>query len=850
MGEVYVGFDETLQRQVALKSIQADHRLSAEAKARFVREAQILSQLDHPNICKIYDFVEGEDRDYLVLELIRGRDLTVAIREGLGPAERLAIARQIAEALVAAHSEGVVHRDLKPENVMLTGAGGVKVLDFGLARTERAPPAAEMRSGAATRDRPAGTERAPPTSRPPTEAAPGDADRTLAALAGDPTLTFAPSPDPPPGPAPTLAAPCTVLGTVMGTPAYMSPEQARGEPVTTASDMYSFGLLLQTLFTGRGPYPPDADRKEIYRRAAAADTLPATGLDGDLTRLIESLESPAPAARPTAVEAAGRLRWIADRPKRRAKRLVAVAALVLLAAGGLKYTFDLRRERTLAVEARKEADLRRGQAEDLIGFMLGDLRKKLEPVGRLDVLDDVGDKALDYFASLDQEDLTDEELHRRSKALSQIGEVRIAQGDLEAAMRSFDESLVLASGLVERDPTVPEWIAGLGAVHFWIGNVHWLRSDLDAALTEFEAYLGSSRRLAALEPENEAWQLELAYGHTNLAAVYEALGDTPRALTEIRRANEIKARLLDLAPEDPARKRSLANGLSWLANTLQSAGELDDGLAAYRTELELRHQLTGVDPRDAGAQELLAICFGHVGEILWMTGQAAQAAEAFGEYRRRMENLVERDPDNAQWQRELAVSLRWTGRASLDSGDSAEALRTSQRGRAILERLLSEDPSNADLRLQLGTAVYYEAQARNRLGRRSEAERVAREALDLLEPLAREDSDGWAAHGYLSLSRSLLGRIEADNGRDSEAIEHWQEALDAIEPLARDTSNLLVLEARARALLHLGRLEEVAPLIASLDTRGYADSDFVAFCRRNGFRTATGVPVPPREGIR
>ena len=825
MGEVYVGHDETLQRQVALKSIQAGYRLSAQAKARFVREAQVLSRLDHPNICKIYDFIEGEDRDYLVLELIRGRNLMAAIRDGLDLSECLSIARQIAAALVAAHAEGVVHRDLKPENVMLTESGEVKVLDFGIARPALAPSAAELPPDAA----PA----ADPTAETAADdAAVGHSNRTRTAPPGDLTLTLAGAP----GSAAAQAEPHTVLGAVMGTPAYMSPEQARGEPVATPSDMYSFGLLLQTLFTGRRPYPQDADGAEIFRRALTADTLPVSGLNADLTRLIESLKSPAQAVRPTAVDVVERLRWIADRPKRRAKWLAAAAALAILALGGLKYTLDLRHERTIAVEARNEAELRRGQAEDLIGFMLGDLRAKLEPVGRLDVLDDVGDKALDYFASLEPETLTDEDLHRRSKALNQIGEVRIAQGDLDAASRSFDESLSLVSGLVDREPANREWLAGLGTVHFWIGNVHWLRGDLDAALKSFETYLECYQKLVDLAPDNEEWQLEVAYGHTNLGAVHEALGDTPTALAEIRRANEIKALLVEHHPEDSARRRSLANGLSWLANTLQSSGDLAGGLKAYRAELDLRQQLAEADPRDAGAQELLAICYGHVGEVLLMTGQAVQAAQELAVYRRLMASLAERDPDNAQWQRELAVSLRWVGTAAIHNGDLSRALSTLLRGRKVLERLLSDDPSNADWRLQLGTVAYYEALARKGIGRRLEAATTAREALAFFEPLVEEDSGGWVAHQYSSLSLSLLGEIEARSGRESDAEALWQSALDAIEPLAGGSSNPLVLEAQARALLHLGRLDEAAPLIISLDALGYADSDFLAFCRQKGLR--------------
>ena len=107
---------------------------SAETKARFLREARVLSQLDHPNICRVYDYIETPESDWIVLELIEGRTLRDAMR-GLTYTHRLAVARQIAEVLVATHAAGVVHRDLKPGNVMVTRSGEVKVLDFGLSDT-------------------------------------------------------------------------------------------------------------------------------------------------------------------------------------------------------------------------------------------------------------------------------------------------------------------------------------------------------------------------------------------------------------------------------------------------------------------------------------------------------------------------------------------------------------------------------------------------------------------------------------------------------------------------------------------------------------------------------------------
>ncbi|MEO8502503.1 MAG: protein kinase [Acidobacteriota bacterium] len=220
MGEVYRATDTKLDRQVAIKVLPAAFTADPERLARFEREAKILAQLHHPNIASIFGLEEG-DRTAggvraLVMELVEGEDLSNRIARGTVPIdEALPIARQIAEALEFAHEQGIVHRDLKPANVKLRPDGTVKVLDFGLAKAM--DPAAT-----------------------PTAAVP---------FANSPTLMNSP----------TLAdTRGTQLGMILGTAAYMSPEQAKGAVVDKRVDIWSFGVLLFEMLTGKPLFAGDS----------------------------------------------------------------------------------------------------------------------------------------------------------------------------------------------------------------------------------------------------------------------------------------------------------------------------------------------------------------------------------------------------------------------------------------------------------------------------------------------------------------------------------------------------------------------------------------------------------------
>ena len=210
MGEVYRAKDSKLKREVALKVLPADVANDRERMARFQREAEVLASLNHPNIAQIYGIEESRSGgssdppiNALVMELVEGEDLAERLKRGPIPIdEAMAIARQIAVGLEEAHERGVVHRDLKPANIKVTPEGRVKILDFGLAKAFAAEPADAI---------------------------------AQAQLAHSPTFTRQ----------------VTAVGLILGTAAYMSPEQARGRPVDRRADIWAFGVVLYEMLTGR-----------------------------------------------------------------------------------------------------------------------------------------------------------------------------------------------------------------------------------------------------------------------------------------------------------------------------------------------------------------------------------------------------------------------------------------------------------------------------------------------------------------------------------------------------------------------------------------------------------------------
>ncbi len=585
MGEVFVGFQETLGREVAVKAIRADRRMDGAAKTRFLREARILSQLEHPNICRLYDLIEVDGQDFIVLELVRGRSLRDLVGTSLTHAVKLQIAEQVVAALEAAHAISVVHRDLKPENIMVDDDGMVKVLDFGLAR------------------RAAKTES--PTSR----------------------VSAPPSDDSPGSPA-GVETDWTLLGDVLGTPRYMSPEQARGEALTAASDMYAFGLLLQELWTDRPPYGENLGATELVQKAMWGEITPVEGIDPHVAELIGDLTAFEPGQRPSAAAAADRLRWIRERPVRRARRRAVIAVIAALTLAAVASTAGF----FMARQSQRRAEAAQAEAEAVNNFLRVMLASASPDKQGIDT------KVIDVLNSAAERVDVDFARHPLSRAAvhQTLGETYLGLGVWSSAHQHFEAAAAIRrTELGVEDPATLSAERQIGVALSRLGR--WAEAE-----TALRDNLERWRRVAGDDNGNSV------AAAANLAVVLQRLGRYEEAEPMVRQDVDWKRRTLGEADD-----RTLDARLS-LANLLARTGRGEEAITELRHILQIRRHAFGEDHPDtlAVASNLAVVLSRSVGGA----DEASALFEDTAERRRRV--LGEEHPETLRTLDMQAVMLR------------------------------------------------------------------------------------------------------------------------------------------------------------------------------------------------
>ncbi len=831
MGEVYAGYDETLERKVALKGIRQEFHLSEEAKGRFLREARVLSQLGHPNICQIYDYIEGGKSGFIVMELVEGKSLARAIKKGLEPKAKMRIAEQVAGVLVAAHEKGVIHRDLKPDNVMITEEGRVKVLDFGLSR-QLGDEATWALPGEGPPDLQTGGAAAPKE----------DGTRCLAEESGH-------------GSAPGLHGYMTTAGTIMGTIGYMSPEQARGEVAMAASDMYSFGLLLQELFTGKPPIEPELNLAARLEKAKKGETLPASGVDPDLEALINRLKSLAPGARPSAEDTVQKLAWIREKPQRRRKKLLLSAAAASLVVFSVAMAMQSIRATRAEKRAREEAETAKQVSEFLTSiFKVSD---PSEARGRTITAREILDAgAKKIGAELKGQPLV------QARLMDTMGSVYMGLGLYREA------EPLLSTALAIREKSLQPGHEDLSHSLIRMAILYWNEGRFAEAEPFFKRGIAAQEK--ALGPDDPA----LADSLNSLANLYKDEGKYAEAEPLFKRSLEIYERAV--GPEDP----SVATGLNNLGVLYNSKGQFAEAEPLYKRALAIWEKTLGPDDPD------VARCLNNVATVCWNQGKYSEAEQLYkralainekalgpdhpdvavnlnnlANVYHRLGKFAEAEPlfkrSLAVWEKalgpdhpNLAVSLNSLASNYVDLGKYADAEPLDKRALAISEKAFGPDHPDVAFALDDLANVYRSegscaeagplykralAIREKAVGPRSRDTAVT--LMDLATCELQEKNFGDAIEHSVrgvAIGRELKGRTEAAMGKTVEAQASWKEAFSILEPLAKNAEGVVEQATYAEILLCLGKTEEARPVVKKVLATGYKNPDFITLCREKG----------------
>lgn len=472
----------------------------------------------------------------------------------------------------------------------------------------------------------------------------------------------------------------------------------------------------------------------------------------------------------------------------------------------------------IADRARDEAELRRGQAEGLIEFMLVELRGKLEPIGRLDVLDAVGDEAIDYFTALGALG-TDSEVLKRALALRQIGEVRFAEREFDAAQVAFGQSRQLAQVLHDRNPASNEVLFELSQAEFWMGYVDWQRGNLDGADQAFRLYADYSQELFGREPDNADYKLEMSYGAGNLAALARARGEVDEALAYNSEASRLNEELLEASPDNNQLRLTLAKGYSWEGSIRGDRGELGASEEAFRRALAGFEQLHETGQNTAYSYEMVNT----LSLLSSATLRLGKREESFEFLRRCVAEarvLVNHDPQNTEWRRALVgCQLSMAEWLVLDAQfESAE----QQLAQAEADIQLAAEDALAAARVNLHLTRGELALA---TGSPDAALELAQQAVALSRTL--EDSAALYQGGvpeFLVVGLRLTGDAHEALAMTEVARQDWRESLTLLADASVPDHRALLAGLHHR----LGQTDQRDALVSELDAIGYADPRYRA----------------------
>ena len=772
LGAVFVALDQELHREVALKQIVDTHADDPTSRARFLLEAELTGGLEHPGIVPVYGLgTYAGGRPFYAMRFIRGNSLKEAIdrfhadqilKENAGQRSlelRNLLRRfmDVCNAIGYAHSRGVLHRDIKPRNIIVGRYGETLVVDWGLAKaTGKSEPAPRERTLL-------------PNSSGSSETSPGSA---------------------------------------LGTPAYMSPEQARGDldQLGPRSDVYSLGATLYCLLTGKPPQEGD-DVGELLRRVERGEFPRPRQLDPSIDPALEAVCLKAMSLQPGDRYASPRLlvedieRWMADEPvtawnepfSRRLSRwltrhrtgVTAAAAAVLAGVVGLcavlavRSAANARLSESLMRETNANAELKSSKAAVQARY-------------------DLAVEAIQTFHKGVSEDFLLKE--------DQFKELR------DRLLKSASDFYGKLSALLGNETDVASRRA-LAQSNFELAELTRKVCHPEAALAAHRAVLTVREVLAAQPGADSAVKADDGRSLIEVASLLYLNGKADEALAVFRRSESL---LAGLAGSDPGARAALAACRTQTAVLLRYAGRNAEALAALRQARADQEVLAAVPGASNDARFELAETVETIGYLLWVSGKPA---EAVPELRRAMaiyRNLADENPRVVKFRGGVGVRHFYLGNVLPLTGKAAEGEAEFRTSLEIHQKLVDENPAVTGLRGSLGLNRDYFGDLLLQLGKPAEAEAEFRKAMALLQKLVDEDPAVTRFRGVLARCHRSLGVLLLQSGKPAEAEAECRKAQVLCEKLAEDNPSVtfhswelaLALNSLGDAVRSFGRAAE------------------------------------------
>jgi non-specific serine/threonine protein kinase/serine/threonine-protein kinase len=663
MGIVYLAErdDEHYRQQVAIKLINPG--LSGDTiRRRFRNEMQILADLNHPNIARLFDGGQTPDGvPYLVMEYVEGSPINHYCNDrNLSTEQRLKLFCTVCDAVQYAHQHLVIHRDIKPGNILVTSEGLPKLVDFGIAKL--------LDNG---------------NSIP------------------DATATVMP----------------------FMTPEYASPEQVYGLSATTATDIYSLGVVLYELLTGRSPYRLKSRVPHELAQAILDQEPQRQRLKGDLDNIVLMAMRKEPQRRYASAEQFAEdirrhldglpvrarqdtFSYRASKFIRRRKLAVAAAALILLTllVGIIATAWQARVARAERARAERRFNEVRQLANSIV-FEVHDAIVNLP--GSTTARSLIVQRGLNYLDSLAQDAADDRGLQRElAAAYEKLGAVQYTPsvahlGDLEGALQSHRKAAALREALVAADPNNRDYRRELLDSYWFIATLLGKQGDSARELQMLRDQLPARQELAAAETTEFVDRYNLAGTYAYIGSLSMAMGDVQGALDNQREALKIRETLAGVDPNTTRARRALTISYEYLARATDLAGDAKGALELQQRGLEMREALVAADPLNTDLRLMLIESHRYVGDMFFKLDDLEQASTHYQKQLAINEELLAADPANAQFHSNKAVALIKVGDIKARSKRTAEALSNYNEALRILEKLSETTKQDISIRQDL-----------------------------------------------------------------------------------------------------------------------------------------------------